>query len=80
MKPVYTSLKGRPLTKPRASQGAKLLQLRFEAGISQIELAELIGEPQQNVAYWERADKPPRSDVLSKIAKALGVSIEELIK
>ena len=79
MKPVYTSLMGRPLTKPRASQGAKLLQLRFEAGISQIELAELIGEPQQNVAYWERADKPPRSDVLSKIAKALGVKVEDIL-
>lgn len=79
MKSFYTSLMGRPLTKPRAKQGAKLLKLRLEAGISQSELAEIIGEPQQNVAYWERSEKPPRSDVLPKIAKALGVKIEDIL-
>jgi transcriptional regulator with XRE-family HTH domain len=69
----------RPLTKPRSEQGAKLLKLRLEAGISQMELADLIGEPQQNVAYWERSEKPPRSDVLPKIAKALGVKVEDIL-
>lgn len=79
MKRVYNCLMARPLTKPRSEQGAKLLKLRLEAGISQMELADLIGEPQQNVAYWERSEKPPRSDVLPKIAKALGVKVEDIL-
>jgi len=75
----YTSSMGRLLTKPRAEQGARLLKFRLGAGISQVELAALIGESQQNVAYWERAEKPPRSDVLAKIAKVLGVKMEDLL-
>ncbi len=78
MKRVYNCLMARPLTKPRSKQGEKLLKLRLEAGISQMELADLIGEPQQNVAYWERSEKPPRSDVLPKMAEALGVKIEDI--
>lgn len=78
MKRVYNFLMARPLTKPRSKQGAKLLKLRLEAGLSQMELAELIGEPQQNVAYWERSKKPPRSDTLPKIAQALGVKVEDI--
>jgi transcriptional regulator with XRE-family HTH domain len=54
-------------------------QFRLNAGISQYELARLIGEPQPNIAYWELSEKPPRSDVLPKLAKALGVRIEHLL-
>jgi transcriptional regulator with XRE-family HTH domain len=75
----YNSSMPRKLSKPRPEQGKRLFLLRTEAGISQRELAELIGEPQQNIAYWEQADKPPRSDVLVKIAKALGIKIEDIL-
>jgi len=30
-------------------------------------------------AFWERTEKPPRSDVLPKLADVLGVRIEELL-
>jgi len=63
----------------RPAQGRRLVELRKEAGLSQYELAEMIGEPQPNIAYWELSDKPPRSDVLHKLADALGVSIPELL-
>lgn len=78
MKRVYNLAMPRTLTKPRPKQGERLLKLRLEAGISQRELADLIGEPQQNVAYWEQSEKPPRSDAVPKIAKALGVRVEDL--
>jgi transcriptional regulator with XRE-family HTH domain len=42
-------------------------------------LARAIGETQQNVAYWEQSEYPPRADVIPKIAKALGVRIEQII-
>jgi transcriptional regulator with XRE-family HTH domain len=79
MKARYTCSMPRKLSKPRPKQGEHLFQLRREAGISQKELAEIIGETQQNVAFWEQADKPPRSDVLPKMAKALGVKIEDIL-
>jgi transcriptional regulator with XRE-family HTH domain len=70
---------GRKLRKPRPSQGARLLALRNAAGLSQAELARLVGETQANISFWERTDKPPRSDVLPKLAKVLGVSLEALL-
>jgi transcriptional regulator with XRE-family HTH domain len=70
---------GRKLRKPRPAQGARLVALRKAAGLSQAELARLVGEPQANIAFWERTEKPPRSDVLPKLADALGVRIEELL-
>jgi len=55
------------------------VQLRKAAGLTQAEVAHLVGEKQQNIAYWEQSDKPPRSDVLPKLAEVLGVSVEVLL-
>ncbi len=43
------------------------------------ELASYVGVPQANIAFWERSEKPPRSEVLPKMAEALGVSVEDLL-
>lgn len=59
--------------------GTHLAELRQKADLSQYELAKLLGVPQSNIAYWEGSDKPPRSDVLPKLAKILGVRIERLL-
>jgi transcriptional regulator with XRE-family HTH domain len=56
-----------------------LAQLRKEAGLSQYELARLVGVPQSNIAYWELSDKPPRSEIIPRLAKLLGVSAESLL-
>ncbi|MFH1176379.1 MAG: helix-turn-helix transcriptional regulator [Acidobacteriota bacterium] len=69
----------RRLSKPRPNQGARLVELRTAAGLSQAELAKLIGEPQANVGYWETSSKPPRADVIPKLAKVLGVRVEALL-
>lgn len=74
-----TNTMGRPLSKKRHAAGAHLAKLRQEAGLTQTRLAELIGERQQAVAYWETADHPPRSESLPKIAAALGVTVEEIL-
>jgi transcriptional regulator with XRE-family HTH domain len=74
----YTAGVPRALSKPRPSQGARLAALRRDAGLTQTELARLVGEPQQNIALWEQSNKPPRSDAIPKLAKALGVSVEDL--
>jgi len=64
----------------RPRQGARLAALRRSAGLTQTELAQLIGESQQNIAFWEGSEKPPRSDVLSKLARVLGVKIEHILE
>lgn len=69
----------RTLSKPRPVQGTHLLELRKAANLSQAELAELVGETQRNIAYWEQSDKPPRSDVLPKLAEVLGIRVENLL-
>ena len=69
----------RKLSKPRPRQGARLAALRRAAGLTQTELADLVGDVQPNIAYWEQSDKPPRSDLLPKLAKVLGVSVEALL-
>lgn len=66
-------------SKTRPAQGARLADLRKSAGLTQTELARILGEPQPNIAFWEQSPKPPRSDVLPKMANALGVSVEHLL-
>lgn len=76
---LYTAGMGRRLTRARPKQGERLASLRVKAGLSQAELAKLIGVQQQTVAFWELSDKPPRSDVLINLAKVLGVRLEDLL-
>lgn len=58
---------------------SRLKALREAAGLSQRELARQIGERQSNIQYWETTGKFPRSDALVPLAKALGVTVEEVL-
>lgn len=62
-----------------AAQPTRLRQLREALGISVRELARQIDEQHTNVSFWERTGTLPRSNVLVALAKALGVSVEELL-
>jgi transcriptional regulator with XRE-family HTH domain len=62
-----------------AKAASRLRELRERAGLSLRELARQIGEDHSNVGFWERSGKIPRSDVLAPMAKALGVTVEELL-
>lgn len=75
----YNSLMGRKFTKIRPKLGAHLAALRVNAGLSQEELAQRINVLQQTIAFWEQSNKPPRSDILVKLANALGVSVDILL-
>jgi transcriptional regulator with XRE-family HTH domain len=69
----------RPSSKPRPPMGARLTQLRLDANLTQEELGRLVGVPQGVIAFWENSSKPPRSEVLVRMAAALGVRIEALL-
>jgi transcriptional regulator with XRE-family HTH domain len=47
--------------------------------LTQQQLADSIKVKQSNIAFWERAAKPPRGEVLPALASALGVTIDELL-
>lgn len=76
----YTAGMARTLQRQRPKQGARLAALRRAAGLTQTELAQLVGESQQNIAFWEQSERPPRSNVLPKLAKVLGVKIEQILE
>jgi transcriptional regulator with XRE-family HTH domain len=58
---------------------SRLRALRQARGLSVRELARQIGEDSSNVSFWERTGTLPRSNVLLPIAKALGVTVEQLL-
>lgn len=72
---LYTAL----MPKKSAGPHTPLRALREAAGLSQRELARLIGQEQSNVRYWETSGTLPRSDVLIPMARVLGVTVEELL-
>ena len=70
---------GRPTSQPRSPLGQRIAAAREQAGISQAQLAERLGVTQPTVAYWERKAVNIHSDVLTKIARALNVSTDEVL-
>ena len=55
-------------------------KMRERKGLTQVALAEIIGVPQSTIASWETDRALPRADKLPIIAKALGCTIDELLK
>ncbi len=54
-----------------AAIAGKVTDRRVEMGMSQRELAELVGTTQSAIARLERGGRPPRIDTLLRIAEAL---------
>lgn len=63
-----------------ARVGAKVREVRAERGVSQAELARRIGIIPQNLARLEMGRHVPSLDVLLKIARALEVSMDRLVR
>lgn len=53
---------------------------RERAALTQQELAELINVDRSAISKWETGEFLPRTDKLPAIAKALGCTIDELLK
>lgn len=57
----------------------RLKELRRQAGLTQVEVAEKLGISQPAYASWERGVKKPTQDNLVKIAQILNVSVDYLV-
>ena len=53
---------------------------RNRLGMTQSQLAEKIGVERTVLSHWENGDNDPRTADLPRIADALGVSIDELVR
>lgn len=59
--------------------GERIKKLRSERGLSQEQLAELLGVSRQAVSKWERVEASPDTDNLIALAELYGVSLDELV-
>ena len=57
----------------------RLKNLRKQAHLTQVDVAEKLGISQQAYASWERGVKKPTQENLVKIAQILNVSIDYLV-
>ena len=55
-----------------------LKEIREKGGLSQAKLAEASGVPQQTISAVESGTRSPGAEVLYKLARALGVTMDEL--
>lgn len=63
----------------RLIEGAALRGARLAAGLSQSQLAGLLGVTTVNVSRWERESSTPALHRLGELAGVLGVSVESLV-
>ena len=59
--------------------GEKLKAARLAAGLTQGQLAELVGVQQRDISRWENGHREPGVLIVKKMAQALGGSMDELV-
>jgi len=62
-----------------APEPSHLTRLRERAGLTVRELARQIGTNHPNVLYWEKTGRVAKTEYLLPMARALGVSVEEVL-
>jgi len=77
---IHFSAMGRKPTERRNRYGAWLNHLRKQKGLSQDALSEMTGVPQSTLAYWEKTGKLTGRETIFKLANALDVSVEKLLR
>ncbi len=59
--------------------GMRIRKYREKSGLSQKELAELIGVSNSRISNWEQGINRPDADILADLCRALNVSPSELL-
>lgn len=62
----------------RASAGQHVREIRLERGITQVQLAKMLGITQPMLSAYETGRRSMPEDMLTKIAHSLGVSVDAL--
>ena len=64
-------------TGPRRTNDSPIARIRLDRGLTQAQLAEMIGCPRQTIARWETGVRVPSLTYLVKLSRALGCSLDE---
>jgi len=64
---------------PTTVFGTRLLAARRARGLTQTQLADVIGSTQKAISYYEATSGNPSGDVITRIAKALGTTADDLL-
>lgn len=67
-------------TQPRRTNDSTLARLRMERGLTQNQLAGMVGCYAKDISRWETGERHPKVSALQKLAAALGCSVEDLLK
>jgi len=59
--------------------GNRLARLRKQSGYTQLQFSQEINISRCMVAYYEREAKNPPAHILTEIARALGVTVDQLL-
>ena len=70
---------GRPPTREAPEFGKRMAAARKLRGLTQDQLADAAGVSQKMIDYFERRAVNVKSDMVRKLAQALGVSVDELL-
>lgn len=60
--------------------GARLREMRIERGLTQPDLAGLVGTSASNISDLERGIKVPTLTTIARLANALSCNVTELVK
>ena len=61
------------------SFGSEILRLRKQQGRSQDDVARDIGVHKKNISRWENEEVTPNVAIGAKVARSLGVSLDQLL-
>ncbi len=59
--------------------GKRLKELRNEAGLTQTKVAKAIGVSEPTISLWERGERTPNIEMLSKLCDFYDVSADYLL-
>jgi len=63
----------------RRQMGQRIVALRQEHSLSQVELADLLGVPRERLSKWESGNHAPPPEDLVALSRILGVSADEIL-
>lgn len=70
-----------PRCGPRVTDAdSPLTRARLAAGLTQGQLAKMIGTTQAMICRWERGERTPKLSSLQRLATALGVDWTDLVQ
>lgn len=57
----------------------KLKEIRLRKGLTQAQVAEMIGVHVMNISRWENGERDPSTDIVRKLAFVLECTTDELL-